>query len=51
MTDDFFQVGRESLARDLNLVRIIRRLRVIDNFIEDKMTKNELKEAKQLALR
>mmetsp|Transcript_30479 Transcript_30479/g.40549 ORF Transcript_30479/g.40549 Transcript_30479/m.40549 type:complete len:103 (+) Transcript_30479:119-427(+) len=35
MTDKLFTVGRESLARDLNIVRLIRSLRVVERYIDD----------------
>jgi len=41
-TDRFFSLGRDSLARDVNLVRIVRSLRVLDHFLEDRMHGDDL---------
>ena len=41
LTDKMFAAGRESLARDINLIRIIRSLRFLESFAEDRMDKRE----------
>ena len=49
MTDRIFTVGRENLARDINLIRIVRSLRVFESYAADRMSKEELERMKKEA--
>ena len=49
LTDRIFAVGRENLARDINLIRIVRSLRVFESYAADRMSKQELERMKKEA--
>ena len=49
LTDRIFAAGRENLARDINLIRIVRSLRVFESYAADRMSKHELDRMKKEA--
>jgi len=51
ITDRLFAVGRQSLARDINLVRLVRSMRVMERFVEETLNKSELAKLKHDAHR
>jgi len=40
VTDRLFRVGRDSLTREINVIKLVRSLRIVERFIEESLDKN-----------
>ena len=49
--DKWFRLGRRTLAREINAVNIVRRMRMIENYLEKEVTAKEHKKMKYIARR
>ena len=42
-TDRWFDLGRKTLVREISVQKIVRSIRAFDNYLQQKVTGNELK--------